>query len=386
MAQATTPASAGLLTTTDSFFSSFKKDDGELDKIFNSFKEFEQTEEELRLNEISTDIFNTYMWVICAIGIPANITIIITIVGMRVLSPATFFVTLLAGYDGMALISKLIGHILIRNEIEQGTVLCKLEFFPSYFSTLANWALILICFERFISVCFPLKKVYLLTKRRCYIAAAVVSVALLLIFTGFFALMREPAGDHNCGTPSKYTKFWAHGWYWISVSLYLFLPFLVITGLTIAIVRSLSQARKHRRSLMRKGSEGGPTSAADQRLLKTTEKTERMITIMLIIASVVFLILSLPACIYFLGHDRDTKGVEEARWNLFSQVAYLMTDSSHAVNFFLYFFTAKRFRSFAFRLFCKKCLPRRVFETSEEKVPSQSTKVSTISHHVDNKI
>lgn len=92
----------------------------------------------------------SYIWVLCAVGIPGNVFIIIIIAAMRMLSPATFFITLLAVCDGVALISKLIGSLIVNNEVGRGEVLCKLDFFPNYFSTLANWALVMICFERFV--------------------------------------------------------------------------------------------------------------------------------------------------------------------------------------------------------------------------------------------
>ena len=51
---------------------------------------------------------------------------------------------------------------------------CKhIEPLSIFFSTTANWILVLICLERFISVCYPLKKAYLFTKRRSYICATI---------------------------------------------------------------------------------------------------------------------------------------------------------------------------------------------------------------------
>ena len=102
--------------------------------------------DERDLIDVANDMAKSYIWVLCAIGIPGNVFIIIIIAAMRMLSPATFFITLLAVCDGVALISKLIGSLIVNND------LCKLDFFPNYFSSLANWALVMICFERFVCV------------------------------------------------------------------------------------------------------------------------------------------------------------------------------------------------------------------------------------------
>ena len=90
-----------------------------------------------------------------------------------------------------------------------------------------------------------------------------------------------------------------------------------------------------------------PTALHNQKMLDDTARVERTITLMLIAAGGIFLVLSLPISLYYLikGLSRPTEmSVENARWNLYRVIAYIFIDSSHAVNFFLYFFTAKRFR------------------------------------------
>ena len=256
---------------------------------------------------------------------------------------------------------------------------------------------------RFVAVCYPMKKVYLLTKRRCYISASVIAGVLLVPYATVYAVMREsvPTSDafndkdvqkiHHCRTQEQYNTFFIYAWSWISVSLYLLIPFVLIMGLTIAIVHSLVSARKHRRSLMRKGS-NCPQTGFEKSLLKKTESTERMITVMLLIASVVFLVLVLPVSVYeiafdFTGMQMQARGVKKARWEVVKQVVYFLADATHMVNFFLYFLTAKRFRSFAMQLFCKRCLSSSMEEEIDEKTPSCESRKTTSSmlshHHVD---
>ena len=175
------------------------------------------------------------------------------------------------------------------------------------------------------------------------------------------------------------------------IALFIFIPFVLIAFLTAFIIYGLRQSRKHRMSLMRKsdgdseemkvlkdnngGSASGsndrsgksrnsdaasgqrksralstpatPTALHNQRMLEDTARVERTITLMLIAAAVIFLVLCLPMTLYYLIQGfsiSQEMTVEKARWTLYHMIAFLFIDSSHAVNFFLYFFTAKRFR------------------------------------------
>ncbi|GFO20211.1 thyrotropin-releasing hormone receptor [Plakobranchus ocellatus] len=96
-----------------------------------------------------------------------------------------------------------------------------------------------------------------------------------------------------------------------------------------------------------------PTALHNKKMLDDTARVERTITLMLIVAAVIFLVLSLPQCLLHLVSAFHTKPadhtVQKAQWRLYHMIAFLLLDSSHAINFFLYFFTAKRFRT---QLYC----------------------------------
>ena len=68
---------------------------------------------------------------------------------------------------------------------------------------------------------------------------------------------------------------------------------------------------------------------------------------MLVGAALVFLALTLPTCLYhlFLYKLYDPRVLKEsAQRYLFEQVVYFLADANHAVNFFIYFVTAAKFR------------------------------------------
>lgn len=295
-----------------------------------------------RLENITGSIKHSYLWVVFALGFPGNIFCIITVLSMQRMTPATFFVSLLALCDGATIFVKIIFQQMAFNDVSIGTVGCKMRFLPMFLSLLANWVLVLICAERFVSVCFPLKKAYMVTKRRSYIVTSILSTVLFLVMSCLFSLMWD--SDETgvmCGTHEEYYDFWTTWWFWINAFLLIFIPFVFIVIFTALIVRGLMQSRHDRRSIMRNSSKG---QDGNRRLMEEAERLERSITIMLIFAAIIFLLLTLPACIYILGYKESKDPLVEQRWKLFEQIQYVLIDSSHAINFFLYFLSAQRFR------------------------------------------
>ena len=102
-----------------------------------------------------------------------------------------------------------------------------------------------------------------------------------------------------------------------------------------------------------------------------------MIQVMLVVASVYFLLATIPAAIFYLGNYfryrstesaygkksfsvfmENPEGVSAERWRLLYQISFILVDSTHALNFVLYFLTAKRFRQQAMEVFCS-CFKKR---------------------------
>ncbi|GFR84946.1 thyrotropin-releasing hormone receptor [Elysia marginata] len=293
---------------------------------------------------------------------------------MNKLSPANLFVVLLGIFDACALSVKLSGQLMKQHGVHGHAWCCKfLDPLSISFSTTANWFLVLICLERFISVCYPLKKRYLFTKKRSFIIAAVlIGLMFTLIMTSLG--VTRTFNKKKCFTNASFRWYFENVWLYLNVALHFFLPFILIIFLTSFIIHGLRKSREHRMSLVRKSNgsisrakvlqDGGgagkksrslstpitpvtPTALHNQRMLDDTARLERTITLMLIAASIFFLVSALPMSLYYLlrgFRDNQEVTIETARWVLYQQIAYVCVDSSHAINFFLYFFTAKRFR------------------------------------------
>ncbi|CAG5125594.1 unnamed protein product, partial [Candidula unifasciata] len=334
-----------------------------------------------------TQFSNTYLWILFAIGVPGNVLTIITTLSMQALSPATFFIALLAFFDGSALVVKLIFQQLYRYEVQIGNVGCKMEFLTMYLATVANWMLVLICAERFISVCYPLKKISVFTKKRGYICAATVAAFFLCFYGILFVVMRDKGPGMTCGTNNNFLSFWATYWYWLNAAMFLFIPFIIILVFTGGIIRGLYLSRRDRRFLMQKGSgrDTGNECATgnNQRLVAESERIERAITIMMILAAVLFVAFALPACVFRLLSDPKFRGdcdtIANAYWAMFEQVQFLLVDLTHVLNFFMYFFAVRRFRSQLFKLLrCKTCKKVKYQHTISSQLSSSTKANSTV--------
>lgn len=253
--------------------------------------------------------------------------------------------------------AKIIGHQLVRNNIYVGTVGCKFEFILMSMVTLANWVLVLICAERLFTVCLPGKKSRTFTMRNCYVVVAVMSVIFLVLFGSIFGVMR--AGVHPgtlCGTYREYVWFWINVWYWIHSTLFLFLPCLFMIPMTIQMVRSIFF--DNRRKVNRQVEDAGNERERHTGVTETELATNRCgFTVVIILAPIVLILLSAPACVFYLFYNPvEDDDLAYAQVSLFEQIQFLLLDSTHVVNFFLYFVSAVKFRQQALRvLSCRLC-------------------------------
>ncbi|KAH9490401.1 hypothetical protein Btru_035108 [Bulinus truncatus] len=298
-------------------------------------------------NTVADEIQRYYMWVLSSIGIPANVLALVVIVTMQKMTPATFLTATLAVCDSCALVTKLVDLNLLLYNVKSEAV-CKMDFTAQFLSSLANWTLVLICVERFIAVCYPLEKEYHVTLRLCYVIFGVTALILFLPRMSVFVTMRYYYDNADglfegpmCLVHDEYLTFWINYWHWINNIVMVFAPFIIIsTFTTVIIVKLRVNAVKRRRTLHGSRSDSSTNSninTFNAQILRVKERAERALTWMLALTAVLFLVLTLPSCVYFLVYP----GGEEP---LFNQVQYVLYDSTHALNFFMYFLTAKRFR------------------------------------------
>ncbi|CAG5115695.1 unnamed protein product, partial [Candidula unifasciata] len=313
-----------------------------------------------RIIQLANRISDLYIWILVAIGLPGNIFTIITVAAMKIICPAKFLISLLAALDTVSLICKLTGHQMVRNAVYIGPVGCKFEFIIPYTATLANWVLVLICAERFVTVCFKERKTLIFSLRNCHIMVVVLSAFLLLIFACISMPMRSANfSGFFCGTYNKYVWFWIHVWYWINSCLYLFLPSMFIVPMTALMLHRLRVS--NRNGILQQNDDIGsesqaPVAGKSDLTEEELENNERMFTLMVFLAAVFFVILCLPACIFYLSYRHHDDVLTHAQWALYEQFQFFLADSTHAINFFLYFLSARQFQAKALDiLLCKPC-------------------------------
>lgn len=351
---------------------------GAFDDLFESYtsapNELEEIIEANRLWVIVRNISVVYFWVIFAIGLPANALALITSLKMQVITPATILVAVLAALDGLALIGKLVGTLVVDYQLYLGNTGCRFQFLIMFVSTLANWVLALICAERFLSLWYPLLRDKYLSKKRVLLALLATGLSLLVVFATISAVMRGADNTgYRCGTRAEFVWFHKNVWYWINASLFLFVPCFCIVPLTLLTIVKLIRSRKLEKN------EGNSNDFENELENASKErKNQKSLTIMMTLAAVTFILLCLPACIYYLSYKASTDIVIEARWAVFEQVQFVFIDSSHAINFFLYFVSSKLFRDKVLDLVLPKSISARCTSRSDSVNLETKNKLTNI--------
>ncbi|XP_076461511.1 uncharacterized protein LOC143294003 [Babylonia areolata] len=321
-------------------------------------------EEEGQIEQYATTLRalkHSYMWVIFALGFPGNTFSLLVILGMRWWGSPALFMATLAVVDNLAIVVKLLLNQFGQHKAAIGHVGCKIMFFlGNHLVVYANWVLVAMAVERFFAVWQPLRVNHMWTSRK-----AAVSLAILLLITValtaplFVAVtVKDKDGVQICGIDSDYAsvmRVWQSG----QVIAYGFLPCLLLTTINILIIILITRAHRLHRSMTSSSKQSGTcnTSSSSGRH-GSTGNIQRQATIMLVVTSAVLVLTTTPICVYMLLHKKwePRKGtVDFARKELISFVLRVICDSNHSVNFYLYFVSARKFRSYFCKAMCFLC-------------------------------
>ncbi|PVD29890.1 hypothetical protein C0Q70_09147 [Pomacea canaliculata] len=143
-----------------------------------------------------------------------------------------------------------------------------------------------------------------------------------------------------CSYPEHAQEFVITYWHWIVASIYFFLPFTLLAIFTSLILVRLRRQRKASEAI------GETTENTRER---SQMRVELPICIMMVCAAIVFLVLTLPTCIYHLIVAWKKINVDTPQqwfaWAMFQQLAISLSEANHAVNFYIYFLSVRMFRS-----------------------------------------
>lgn len=220
---------------------------------------------------------------------------------------------------------------------------CKTEKFLFYTSAdTAVWILVVFTIDRFIAVCYPLKKTNFCRSSRAKVSCAIVLATAavknlhVLGTRGSQYRLDHPINRttetvlvSNCGKPNaacEYFEDFVRPWIaFVAVSL---LPFCVIILCNVFIVAALLRVRKLR---------------AKHCVTSTSDKSLIQMTAMCLSASFCFLVCVAPSIILLIGKPY-WKRSNPASYEITKVVNNQLVFVNHSVNFFLYCVTGRRFR------------------------------------------
>lgn len=219
---------------------------------------------------------------------------------------------------------------------------CRLiNFFILLSLHLSAWLIVLVTVDRFMVVWFPFKASSLCTVTRARLATVamvMISVAYNChVFWTYELSIDAMMHRAYCG-PIKTYGFMAKPFECLKLTTYSLIPFLVIVVLNFAIITRLQWRPlllQSRGSASAFSSESSSSAAACGKQAK--------VTYMLVIVSVAWLVLTLPKSIHTMVFELDDS---RGSWNatVFRAVSFLLMYTNHAINFYLYCITGKKFR------------------------------------------
>ena len=295
-------------------------------------------------------INNTYLWVIFALGFPGNLVCLRTLVKMKSSSAPVLYMALLAIADNLSICQKLLYHQLSYRKVEMGPAACKtLNFFTLVFATYANWLIVFMAAERSEAIVnyFRTKS----TRRRVLVHTILLGIAVFAIYLHLFWMFTDVDGIH-CGVYQRYVPFYVGVWYWICASVYSLAPCVILIVIDILMTYRFRKIS----AIITEGcrNHNGLDVAMSPRCLG--QETSSMI----LAVAIAFVVMTLPRCVYIILETHwsvESTSLSHAQKHLINQMTFVLSDARHAVNFYLYLFTGKKFRSLLLCAFIRRRKP-----------------------------
>lgn len=223
---------------------------------------------------------------------------------------------------------------------------CRLiNFFFLLSLHLSAWLIVLVTVDRFMVVWFPFKASSLCTVTRARLA----TVALVMISVAYnchvfwtFELSTDPRMRRAYCGPIKAYSFMAKPFEYLKLTTYSLVPFLVIVVLNFAIITRLQW-----RPLLLQSRSGSASAFSTNQSSSAAAGAacgkQAKVTYMLVVVSIAWLLLTLPKSIHTMVFELDDS---RSSWNatVFRGVSFLLMYTNHAINFYLYCITGRKFR------------------------------------------
>ena len=228
---------------------------------------------------------------------------------------------------------------------------------------LSAWTLALITLERVVVVTRPLQVAWLCTRRR--MALTWITITITLALTDLFiplsynrVYVTNTTTNASVATDTiQFTNDQAI--YWMDMCISFFAPFTVILCGNFTILYVLFRS--------------------NQNMTRSVDPTTRSITVMLMLASLMFFVTCLPINLYFLGSDTFFPSKNDSDLSAAKNVfIYCLTTAlyyfNNAGNFLLYMMSGPRFRNAFMNIFCCNKRGESSSVTSDKSISETVTK------------
>ncbi|MCP3665873.1 MAG: G-protein coupled receptor, partial [Gammaproteobacteria bacterium] len=241
---------------------------------------------------------------------------------------------------------------------DSARVLYPLALFLHFMSV---WICVIISFERFLAIRFPLRaKGWITTQRTVISIAGTVAVSVLLNLSCFFELDHDEQGrlkQSDMKLSKHYKTVKVYG-YFVMMFVVPFLLMIIFNSIVIISIRQAFKRQKNLRSLGSQVTQG------------VFDEKEKQVTIRATLVTVTFLIFNVMASI---GNFLDeVQTISEGSSFAITRRICLMTGTflvavNSAVNCVVYYVIGRRFRTMFCHIFCPCCCrPRRNSDRNQE--------------------
>ncbi|XP_076458596.1 neuromedin-U receptor 2-like [Babylonia areolata] len=236
------------------------------------------------------------------------------------------------------------------------SIVCKIRtWLYTGGGTISCWYLVCMTVHRALSVVWPHRVNSLCTRRTVLLVLTGITVFFALLYVhymiGFERIYVPSYNSYWCTVRrdnKSYMYFFEKIFVYIELAVYCLLPFLFLLAANIVLVWKL---------LMSVKVAGKHLTQGDSDQVQGHRKAANSVTVTVITVSVAFVVLTLPTTLDYIvnyfarQHDRVT-GYERATAAFVHAVTALLSDTNHAVNFYLYCLTGKRFREEFVKVLC----------------------------------
>ena len=213
----------------------------------------------------------------------------------------------------------------------------RLHVYLTYLTVhLSAWTLALITLERVVAVTRPLQVEWLCTRKRMALAWIIITITLALTDL-YIPLSYNRVYVTNTTTNATVATDFVYfnnykAIYWMDMCISFFAPFTTILCGNCAILYMLFGRR-------------------NQSMARSVDPKTHSITVMLMLASLMFFVTCLPIHIHFLGSDTYSE-LSGDKLSLIYSVMVTLYYFNNAGNFLLYMMSGSRFRNAFMYIFC----------------------------------